>query len=128
MQFARFLLVGGANTAASYAIYLLLLLAVDYRVAYTVAYLAGLVGGYLMHARFVFGARPGARSAASYLASYAAMYGASLGVLYVVVDRLSVPKPLGMLAALAFTVPASFLLLRRGFRSPPSGADRMDDG
>jgi len=36
-------------------------------------------------------------------------------VLYVVVDRLGVPKPLGMLAALAVTVPASFLLLRRGF-------------
>ena len=35
MQFARFLLVGSANTAASYAVYLLLLLVVDYRVAYT---------------------------------------------------------------------------------------------
>jgi len=116
VQFARFLFVGAANTAASYAVYLLLLVAVDYRVAYTVAYAAGLVGGYLAHARFVFGARPGARSAASYVATYGAMYLASLLVLYVVVDRLSVPKALGMLAALAFTVPASFLLLRRGFR------------
>jgi putative flippase GtrA len=73
VQFARFLVVGTANTAASYVIYLLLLLVVDYR---------GLHGrfcrrsrrGYLMHARFVFGARPGARSAASYLVTYAAMY------------------------------------------------------
>jgi putative flippase GtrA len=118
VQFARFLVVGAANTAASYAIYLLLLLVIDYRVAYTLAFVAGLVGGYLAHARFVFGARPGARSAANYVATYGAMYLASLGVLYVVVDRLSVPKPLGMLAALAFTVPASFLLLRRGFRRP----------
>ena len=46
------------------------------------------------------------------------MYLVSLGVLYVAVDRLAVPKPLGMLAALAFTVPASFLLLRRGFAAP----------
>jgi len=38
VQFARFLLVGGANTAASYAVYLLLLLLVDYRIAYTVAF------------------------------------------------------------------------------------------
>lgn len=116
MQFARFLFVGVANTAASYAIYLLLLLAVDYRIAYTVAYVAGLVGGYLAHARFVFGARPGPRSAATYLATYGAMYVVSLLVLYVAVDRLAVPKALGMLAALAFTVPASFLLLRWGFR------------
>ncbi len=118
MQFARFLAVGAANTAASYAIYLLLLLAADYRLAYTVAFVAGLVGGYLAHARFVFGARPGARSAASYLATYGAMYLVSLLVLYVAVDRLSVPKALGMLPSLAFTVPASFVLLRRGFRGP----------
>ena len=116
VQFARFLIVGAANTAASYAVYLLLLLVVDYRLAYTIAYLAGLAGGYLAHARFVFGARPGARSAASYLATYGAMYLVSLLVLYVVVDWLSVPKVFGMLAALVFTVPASFLVLRGGFR------------
>ena len=119
MQFARFLLVGGANTAMSYAVYLLLLLLVDYRVAYTAAYAAGLVGGYLMHARFVFDARPGVRSAASFLATQAAMYLVSLGVIYVAVGRLAVPKPLGMLAALAFTVPATFLLLRWGFAGQP---------
>ena len=123
MQFARFLVVGTANTAASYGVYLLLLLVVDYRVAYTAAFVAGLAGGYLMHAHFVFGARLGARSATSYLVTYAAMYLVSFLVIYVAVDRLAVPKPLGMLAALAFTVPASFILLRRGFR-PPSEVER----
>jgi putative flippase GtrA len=124
VQFARFVFVGAANTAASYVVYLLLLAVADYRVAYTIAYIAGLVGGYLAHARFVFGARPGARSAAGYLATYGAMYLASLLVLYVVVDRLRVPKALGMLAALALTVPVSFVLLRRGFRggTPVDGA------
>ena len=124
MQFARFLLVGGANTAASYAVYLLLLLVVDYRIAYTVAFVAGLVGGYLMHGRFVFDAAPGPRSAAAYLATYAVMYLVSLLVLYFAVTRIGIPKPLGMLASLAVTVPMSFLLLRRGFR--PSGG-REDD-
>ena len=117
MQFARFLLVGGGNTAASYAIYLLLLLVADYRLAYTIAYVAGLVFGYLMHARFVFDARPAVRSVVAYLATYAAMYLVSLLVLYVAVDRMSVPEPLGMLATLAVTVPLTFLLLRRGFRT-----------
>lgn len=119
MQFVRFLAVGAANTIASYAIYLLSLAIVDYRVAYTIAFVAGLVGGYLAHARFVFDARPGARSAASYVAIYGAMYLVSLAVLYVAVGWLGVPKAYGMLAALAFTVPASFILLRWGFRRPP---------
>jgi putative flippase GtrA len=128
VQFARFVVVGAVNTAASYAVYLLLLPVVDYRLAYTIAYVGGLVGGYLAHARFVFGARPGARSAASYLATYGAMYLASLAVLHVVVDMLRVPKALGMLAALAVTVPASFVLLRWGFRGPPSGGTRGGAG
>jgi putative flippase GtrA len=123
VQFARFLLVGGANTAASYAVYLLLLLVVDYRIAYTVAFVAGLIGGYLMHARFVFDAAPGMRSVAAYLATYAVMYLVSLLVLYLAVTRMGIPKPLGMLASLAVTVPMSFLLLRRGFRPAGSGEE-----
>jgi putative flippase GtrA len=117
MRFARFIAVGAANTAASYAIYLLLLLFLDYRIAYTVAYLAGLALGYWAHATFVFRARFGGRSAMAYAATYAAMYLMSLGVLAIAVDYMSIPKPAAMVAALCFTIPATFLLLRRGFRA-----------
>ena len=65
----------------------------------------------------LFDARPAVRSVVAYLATYAAMYLVSLLVLYVAVDRMSVPEPLGMLATLAVTVPLTFLLLRRGFRT-----------
>ena len=116
MRFARFIVVGAANTAASYGVYLLLLLVVDYRIAYTIAYLVGLAFGYWAHATFVFRARLGARSALAYVATYAAMYLVSLGMLAVAVDYWLVPKPAAMLAALCVTIPASFLLLRRGFR------------
>jgi hypothetical protein len=46
------------------------------------------------------------------------MYALSLGVLAAAVGWLGMPKPAAMLAALCVTVPASFLILRRGFRSP----------
>ena len=116
MRFARFVAVGAANTGVSYGIYLLLLLVVDYRIAYTAAYLAGLGIGYWAHATFVFRARLGARSALAYVATYAVMYLLSLGMLAIAVDYLGIPKPAAMLAALCVTVPSSFLLLRRGFR------------
>ena len=106
-------------------IYLLLLLVVDYRVAYTGAYAAGLVGGYLMHARFVFGARPGVRSArelprdpsgdVSRLAGRGLCRGRPAS---------AVPKPLGMLAALAFTVPASLRAAPLGIRRPTERTGR----
>ena len=117
MRFARFVVVGAANTALSYAVYLLLLLVVDYRVAYTAAYVVGLVVGYLAQARLVFRAQLGARSAVAYLATYAAMYLASVLMLWLAVDLIGVPKPWAMLAALCVTVPLSFLLLSRGFRA-----------
>ena len=117
MRFARFIAVGAVNTAASYGVYLLLLVIVDYRIAYTIAYLAGLMLGYWAHATFVFRARLGGRSALAYGATYAAMYLISLGVLAIAVDYMSIPKPAAMIVALCFTIPTTFLLLRRGFRA-----------
>jgi putative flippase GtrA len=117
VRFARFVLVGAVNTAGSYAIYLLLLYLVDYRIAYTIAYVAGLAIGYWAHATLVFRSPLASRSAVAYLATYAAMYLVALAVLYIAVDRVGVAKPAAMLVALLITVPTSFVLLRRGFRS-----------
>jgi putative flippase GtrA len=68
-------------------------------------FIAGLVGGYLLHARFVFDARPGRARRSRISRRTRGCIVVSLLVLYVAVARLGVPKPLGMLAALAFTVP-----------------------
>ena len=121
-RFTRFVAVGAANTAFSYLAYLLLLLVIDYRLAYTVAYVLGLVTGYLANARIVFDASPGARSALGYVASYGVTYVVSLAVLWLAVDRAGFSRPLAMLAALAVAVPLSYLLLRRSFgrHAPPS--------
>ena len=116
MRFARFLAVGATNTVVSYAVYLVLLRVIDYRVAYTLAYLVGLALGYWMQARIVFRAPFGTRSAVTYVATYISMYLASVLMLWVAVDLLGVPKPFAMLVALCVTVPTSFLLMSRGFR------------
>lgn len=119
VRFARYVVVGAANTAASYGVYLLLLLFIDYRLAYSVAYVVGLLGGYWAHSTLVFRVEHGARSALVYLTTCAAAYLASLALVYVAVDRWMLPKPAAMLAALMVTVPMSFVLLRRGFRIGP---------
>ena len=112
---ARFVVVGVTNTAFSYGVYLVLLQLIDYRLAYTLAYVVGLAGGYWANARFVFGASAGARSALAYLVSYAATYIVSLAVLWLAVERAGLPRPLAMLAALAVAVPLSYVLLRLSF-------------
>ena len=112
---ARFVVVGVTNTAFTCGVYLVLLQLIDYRLAYTLAYVVGLAGGYWANARFVFGASPGARSALAYLVSYAATYIVSLAVLWLAVERAGLPRPLAMLAALAVAVPLSYVLLRLSF-------------
>ncbi len=114
-RFARFIVVGAANTVFSYLVYLLLLQVIDYRLAYTVAYVVGLATGYWANARFVFGAAPDARSALGYLLSYGATYVVSLAVLWLAVARAGLPRPFAMLAALAVAVPVSYVLLRQNF-------------
>jgi putative flippase GtrA len=111
----RFLLAGVANTAASYLVYLLLLLVLDYRIAYTIAYAVGLATGFWLSSTFVFRVQPRPGHAIGYLASYAIAYLASVLALYVVVDRAHVAKPLGALAALVVSVLVSYVLLRINF-------------
>jgi putative flippase GtrA len=128
-RFARFLVVGTLNTAASYFVYLLLLPVADYRVAYTVAYIAGLAGGYWANARFVFGAVPRMATLTGYLFCYGATYVVSLAVLWGVVAWGGVIRPLAMLAALAVAVPLSYALLRINFAQRPApNAKRQGTG
>ena len=54
----RYLLAGGLNTLASYALYLALLQAMDYRATYVLAFVAGITLSFALLRHAVF-ARPG---------------------------------------------------------------------
>jgi putative flippase GtrA len=124
-RFARFVLAGTLNTAASYLVYLLLLPVADYRVAYTVAYVAGLAGGYWANARFVFAAAPRMATLTGYLLCYGATYAVSLAVLWGVVAWAGTSRPLAMLAALTVAVPLSYALLRFNFSQGPASSAKQ---
>ena len=53
-EFARFVLVGGANTVVTYGLYLLFLRLVSYPKAYTASYVADILISYYLNAQFVF--------------------------------------------------------------------------
>lgn len=110
-RFVRFMIGGAVNTALSYIAYLALLAVADFRLAYSLAYVFGLVCGYLINAWWVFGSGTAARSALAYPAVYAAQYAAGLGLLHVLVEYAAVPKPIAPLLVLSVTVPLTYLLL-----------------
>ena len=67
-EVVRYLLVGGLNTVATYALYLLLMRRIDYRAAYVLAFLAGIVLSAVLLRHVVF-RRPGRRYANLYVAA-----------------------------------------------------------
>lgn len=117
----RFLVAGTVNTGVTYALYLVLLAFADYRIAFTVSFVAGILLSYALNARFVF-RRPAQWSTfLRFPLLYAGQYLAGMLLLAVVVEWLGVPAWLGPLVVLAVMVPATYLLTRMIFTSGAAG-------
>jgi putative flippase GtrA len=108
----RYLVAGGINTAASYALYFLLLLVVRYVFAYSVAFAAGIALSYWLNARFVFRAPTSWKSALRFPLVYVTQYVAGLATIALLVEGLKAPPALAALVVLVATVPLGFVLTR----------------
>ena len=111
-EFGRFLIAGGVNTAISYVIYLVALLAVSYRVAYTISYAAGILISYLLTSRFVFQRKLALRAALQYPVVYLAQYVLGLALLTILVDKLRMDRRLAPAITVICTIPVTFVLSR----------------
>ncbi|MBB3826551.1 GtrA family protein [Xanthomonas arboricola] len=111
-SFVRFLISGGINTVATYAAYLALLQATSYKVAYTVAYVFGIVIAFFINRLFVFRTHRGWRSLLMFPFVYLAQYLVSLAVVFAWVEHLGFSVALAPIVAILVTVPLTFLLSR----------------
>lgn len=101
----RFLLAGLANTGAAYATYLLLLHVAPYAVAYTMAYVVGIVVSYLLNAHFVFRRGASWRTFLRFPWIYGVQYLAGMLVVAAGVEWVGLPEWAAPLVALVFTIP-----------------------
>ncbi len=111
-EFARFLIVGAANTLSTYLLYLLLLAFFPYLIAYSLAYCVGVVVSYFLNSYFVF-RRP--FSLATFLAFpvvYVVQYGLGALILWLLVERAGVAPQYAMAAVIGATIPVTFLMSR----------------
>lgn len=120
-EFAAFLFFGVLNTVLTYAVYLLLLLAVSYPVAYSASYVAGIFLSYILNARFVFRERLRLSKALQYPAVYLVQYLLGLGILYLMVEVFHFSKVVAPLAVVFITVPFTFALSRYVIRGRANG-------
>ena len=112
MQFLRFLASGGINTALTYGLYLLLLPLLGYLVAYSVAYVLGILLSYWLNSVFVFRQPMNWRGLARFPLVYVFQYALTAMLLWLLVDILGIGERIALLAAIAVTVPVTFLAAR----------------
>ena len=111
----RYLAVGLANTAASYAIYLMLLRFMPYGWAYTVAFVAGIGIAYLLQSRFVFDAQASWGTFFAFPLVYVVQYAVGGLALRLLVETGLMSRELALFAVLLVTVPAGFAMSRALF-------------
>ncbi|VWX60485.1 conserved membrane hypothetical protein [Burkholderiales bacterium 8X] len=114
--FVRFLISGGLNTAATYALYLVLLNVLPYWLSYAIAFVAGIVLAYILNRLFVFGAPRSEKKAAMLPLVYVVQYLAGALIVFVWVDALDFHAALAPAASIAITLPLTFAASRWLFR------------
>ena len=112
MQFVRFIVSGAINTGITYGLYLLLLPLLGYLPAYSAAYVAGILLSYWLNSVFVFGQPMSWRGLVRFPLVYVVQYVLTGVLLWLSVDALGVDKRIALLAAIAVTVPVTFLAAR----------------
>ena len=112
-SFPRFLIAGAANTAVTYALFLVGAAFVNHLIAYTFAYAVGIGVSYLLNTHFVFRTPRRWKTAVAFPLVYVTQYLWGLAALYVLVDLLGFRSGIAMLIVIASSVLLSYVLTRR---------------
>ncbi|MDN3270381.1 GtrA family protein [Streptomyces sp. MA15] len=112
-QLARFVLVGGINTAVHYALYLLLVPYLPYTAAFVVAFALATVGSFFLNALFTYRTPITWRKFLRFPSSTLVNLIVSTLVLSLLVEKAHVDSRVAPLLAAAVAVPVTFVVARR---------------
>ncbi len=107
-EFLRFLVVGGINTAIGYGMYLLFNVVMDYRLAYTLSYLCGILVAFVLNSILVFRQALRWKSLAIYPVVYVLQYGLGLLLVWVCVSILYLPEAYAPLVVIPLAIPMTY--------------------
>jgi putative flippase GtrA len=108
-QILRFLVVGGSNTLITYAIFVLLGLVIDSGLAFTIAFLIGLVWVTFGSSRFVFQGGTSFKRIVVFLSWYLVIYAIGRLIVHFIDPQGLVALLLTSLAVLIVTTPLTFI-------------------
>lgn len=112
LEFLKFLIVGSINTGAGYVFYLGFIHIMAYTYAYSLSYALSVVVSYVLNARFVFNEPLSLKKLLAFPLVYFFQYMSGLCLVYIAVEKLSIPIVLAPLLVVIITLPITFLLAR----------------
>lgn len=118
---ARFLAGGALNTGSTFVLYWLLLLVVEYRIAYAISFVSGILLSYVINTKFVFRTEYSLRKVVLFPLVYLVTYFAGAVVLDVAVSRFGVDARIAPFISICATLPLTYLLSKlvlAGGRTP----------
>ncbi|MCW2539776.1 MAG: hypothetical protein JWN95_1501 [Frankiales bacterium] len=108
-QLVRFIAVGGSNTLATYAIFVLLSLWFDARLAYSIAFLIGIVYSTALSSRWVFTGERSAARLGAFVSWYVAVWLVGISLVWLFGSGDFVHRVVAAALVLMITVPLNFL-------------------
>jgi putative flippase GtrA len=111
-ELLAFLVVGVSNTVLTYVTYLGLLQLVDYRWAYTGAFIVGLLYTGLLNIRVTFAHHPTLLAFVVFAIYYMLYWILNLSLLHLLVDGLGIDERFGPLLLLPIMIPINFVVTR----------------
>lgn len=114
-EFVRFAVVGVIATGIHYGIYLLLKLAINVNVAYTIGYIVSLGCNFLMTAKFTFRSAVSAKRGVGFVLSHVVNYVLHMLLLNLFL-KIGIPSSIAPVPVYCIAVPVNFLLVRTVFR------------
>ncbi|MFC5469674.1 GtrA family protein [Cohnella suwonensis] len=111
------MLVGAINTGVTYAIYLLLLLFAPYLLAYSIAYLLGIIISYVLNSKLVFKESLAWSKFLKFPLIYVIQYLLNTVLLLLSVDILNINEKLALVLSIMLTTPITYLLSKRVIQS-----------
>lgn len=107
-EYASFLLCGAANTGLTYGLYALFLFLVSYKLAYSLAYVCGIIFSYYLNSKFVFKQPVTLAKFLKYPVVYIVQYGLGIVILYICIDILDISKWLAPIVVIVISLPVTF--------------------
>ena len=111
-QFLRFLIVGGVNTLASYAVYLAFLYFLNPYWSYIASFISGIFLSYVLHLKFTFRSAHRTVNIASYPLVYVVQFALGILILHLAL-KAGIAEEIAPLFAVVISTLVTFFMSRR---------------